>query len=655
MSALIEQAEGMAAPDAVGTRRRRAPRGLRLVGWIGILVLLLVAALAPWLAPHDPHAQDIAHTLRPPVWDGGDWSHPFGTDSLGRDVLSRMLLGARSSVVISVFAMLLGASLGVLTGMAAGFLGRVVDTVLMRLGDIQLALPFILVAIVVLGMMTDRRPIHLILVLGLPAWIVYARVVRSRVLAERSQDYVLAARTLGASRLRQMTTYVWPQVRSVVPPVALVDLSHLIIMESTLSFLGFGLTAPAVSWGQILAEGRQNMESSPWLPVLPGVAIMLAVLAINLAAEPGERRRRRARPRRTASRTAAVAPEGTAAEEGTDADVVLSVRDLRVEFPGRDGRAVQAVRGVSFQVRRGRIVGIVGESGSGKSVTAYAVMGLLSGGGTVTGGSVRFDGVDLVGASEASLRPLRGRRLGMIFQNPSSSLNPVLTVGFQLVEALRSSQQVSRSEAVARSVEALRRVGFGHPETVMARYPFRLSGGQNQRVMIAMTMLTAPDLLLADEPTTALDVTTQAQVLDQIAAMRDDLGTSVVLISHDLGLMAEVADEIVVMYAGEVCEAGRTEDVLASPAHPYTRALLASAPGAGRPRSGVLATIPGDLPDPATTRQGCAFADRCPEAMTICHSIAPPAVEHAPAWAVSCHLQAAEGESEPTMGKVGQR
>lgn len=621
-------------------------RKIMIVGFIGLGVLFFVAIAAPWISPYDPAAQDISQTLQPPIWAGGESAHLLGTDGLGRDVLSRMMYGARSSVLISTCAMLIGATLGLFTGLAAGFFGRFVDTILMRLGDIQLALPFILIAIVILGMMTQRAPIHLIVVLGIPAWIVYARVVRARTLAEREQDYVRAAETLGARPLRRMFRYVLPQVRGVVPAIALIDLSHLVVMESTLSFLGFGLTSPHISWGQVLAEGRQGMVASPWLPVLPGVAIMLTVLCINLAVE-GMRSRVEPRPRWWAARRsgrndmpAALPPVShSTSRERVDysADSLLDVCDLEVEFP-TNGRAVQAVRGVSFSVRRGHILGIVGESGSGKSVTAYAVMRLLSSPGRITSGTAAFDGVDLLSASEKTMRQIRGQRIGMIFQNPVGSLNPVLTVGHQIVETIRANRDVDRDTAVELAKAAFREVGFADPPHIMKQYPFRLSGGQNQRVMIAMTMAIEPELLLADEPTTALDVTTQAQVLDQLRKVRDEHGTSIVIISHDIGLIGEIADEVVVMYAGEVCEEGPADQVLREPCHPYTKALLESVPRPEIAVGGELRSIPGELPDPAREAVGCPFAPRCPQVMDICRTDDPDLLPVEAEWSAACHL-----------------
>jgi peptide/nickel transport system permease protein len=635
--------------ELVGSDRPVAPRGrlLRrlvrrkaaLVGLIGVFLVLVVAVFAGPITRNDPLEQDIENILAPPVWAGGSGDHPLGTDPLGRDIGSRLAFGARTSLQISFAAALLGALLGLVTGAIAGFFRGWVETVLMRLGDIQLAFPFVLLAIAVLGVIPDRKPIHLILVLGIPGWIVYARVVRSRVLAERDKDYVLAARALGASRLRTLVRYVLPSVWQVVPVIALLDLGFLVIIESTLSFLGFGITPPTPSWGSILADGRQYMVITPWLPILPGVAITFTVLSINLAADGLADVLDPKLSRGTFRRIALRLPASPRPNDRDEAPALLKVRDLRVDFPF-DDHAIHAVRGVGFDLERGQTLGIVGESGSGKSVTALAIMQLLDSPGRVTSGSIVFDGRDLARVSNGEMAALRGRRIGMIFQNPTSSLNPVLTIGFQLVETLREQLRLSSAQARRRARDALRAVGIGDPERVLRRYPFQLSGGMNQRVMIAMAMASEPDLLIADEPSTALDVTTQAQILEQLREITQRSQTSLILITHDIAVVAEYADVVLVMYAGQVCEVGPVDAVVSDAKHPYTRALLSALPRADVPRGARLEAIPGEPPDPAEPPPGCPFAPRCPHVMDVCRSVNPPPFDVGRARTAACHLWA---------------
>ena len=320
---------------------------------------------------------------------------------------------------------------------------------------------------------------------------------------------------------------------------------------------------------------------------------------------------------------------------------ILSVQSLTVVFDTPFGE-VAAVDDVSFELGRGEALGIVGESGSGKSVTALSIIQLLDAPGRVTGGSILFDGKDLTRIGDREMAALRGRRIGMIFQNPSSSLNPVLTIGFQLVETLREQLGLSQAEAWRRAGDALVRVGIGDPERVLRRYPFQLSGGMNQRAMIAMAMACEPELLIADEPTTALDVTTQAQILEQLREITRRSQTSLILITHDIALVGEYADLILVMYAGRVAEYGPAEAVIADPKHPYTRALLNALPDVDLPATARLEAIPGELPDPADPPHGCAFAPRCPFALDVPHEIDPEQFVVGAGHTAACHLWSPE-------------
>ena len=317
---------------------------------------------------------------------------------------------------------------------------------------------------------------------------------------------------------------------------------------------------------------------------------------------------------------------------------------LHVEFPSNE-RVVHAVRGVSFELPRGHTLGIVGESGSGKSVTALSIIGLLDPPGRVTRGTIHLDGVDLARLPESRMAELRGRRAAMIFQNPAASLNPVLTIGYQMTESLRRHQQ-QPADAEAAALDALRSVGIGNPERVLRSYPFQLSGGMNQRVMIAMAMSARPDLLIADEPSTALDVTTQAQVLEQLRQLTHRYRTSVILITHDIALVAEYADLVLVMYAGEVCEFGPVDEVVNRPRHPYTRALLESVPRADLPADAVLQAIAGELPDPARIPPGCPFAPRCPEVMDVCRTVDPDFFDISAGHRAACHLWSAASSAQ---------
>ncbi|MEU1244053.1 ABC transporter ATP-binding protein [Micromonospora parva] len=302
---------------------------------------------------------------------------------------------------------------------------------------------------------------------------------------------------------------------------------------------------------------------------------------------------------------------------------VLEIRDLSVSFPTETG-TVSAVDGVSLDLAPGEIVGMVGESGCGKSVTAMSIAGLLPGSARVTG-SVRLDGTQLIGAREAALRRVRGREIAYIFQEPMTSLNPVLTVGRQIGEVLQVHERMSRRASRARAVELLTLVGIPSAAQRVDTYPHQLSGGMRQRVMIAMAVACGPKVLVADEPTTALDVTVQAGILQVLRDLRDQLGTSVLIITHDLGVIADIADRVVVMYAGRVAERAPVDDLFAHPRHRYTAGLLSASPQPGR-HAGTdrLTEIPGLVPVLASQPDACTFADRCPAADERCRTAAPP-------------------------------
>ena len=323
--------------------------------------------------------------------------------------------------------------------------------------------------------------------------------------------------------------------------------------------------------------------------------------------------------------------------------MLLSVKNLSTEFPVKKG-IVRAVEDVSFDVDQGEILAIVGESGSGKSVTSLSIMGLLAEPGHVAGGSLEFEGKDLATLSEKQYRELRGNDMAMIFQEPMTSLNPVYRVGNQIVEAIRTHEKVSKAEAKDRAVDLLRKVGIPSPEARINDYPHQMSGGMRQRVMIAMALDCNPKLLIADEPTTALDVTIQAQILDLLRRLRDDTGMAVLLITHDLGVVSETADRVVVMYCGQVVEEAEVRTLFDHPMHPYTLGLLKSIPRLEDDDSKRLYMIKGMVPNPLEMPPGCHFSDRCDSCMDICRTKVPELVD-VDGHKVRCFLyESADGE-----------
>ncbi|KUF35969.1 MULTISPECIES: ABC transporter ATP-binding protein [Lysinibacillus] len=318
---------------------------------------------------------------------------------------------------------------------------------------------------------------------------------------------------------------------------------------------------------------------------------------------------------------------------------VLRVSDLETSFT-RDKTEIKILRGVNFSIRKGEILGLVGESGSGKSLTSLSIMQLFHGTtGEIVNGSIHFNGEDLTKMSESEIRKIRGKQMAMIFQEPMTSLNPVLKIGKQLMEAIEMHLKLPKNESKHHAIQMLKSVGIGRAEEIIHEYPHQLSGGMRQRIMIAMAMACQPKLLIADEPTTALDVTIQAQILELMKKLKEEHETAILLITHDLGVVAEMCDKVVVMYAGQVVEEADVFELFASPKHPYTKGLIASVPKIGDKKE-VLDSINGQVPSPQNMPKGCKFAPRCDHAMSICHQESPPTLKISATRQCSCWLYA---------------
>jgi len=318
---------------------------------------------------------------------------------------------------------------------------------------------------------------------------------------------------------------------------------------------------------------------------------------------------------------------------------VLRVTDLETSFT-RDKKEIKILRGVNFAIRKGEILGLVGESGSGKSLTSLSIMQLFHGTtGKIVNGAIHFNGEDLTKMSESAIRKIRGKQMAMIFQEPMTSLNPVLKIGKQLMEAIEMHLKLPKNESRHHAIQMLKNVGIGRAEEIIYEYPHQLSGGMRQRVMIAMAMACHPNLLIADEPTTALDVTIQAQILELMKKLKEENDTAILLITHDLGVVAEMCDRVVVMYAGQVVEEANVFELFASPKHPYTQGLIASVPKIGDHKE-ILDSINGQVPSPQNMPNGCKFAPRCNQAMSVCHEESPPTVNISTTRQCSCWLYA---------------
>ena len=317
---------------------------------------------------------------------------------------------------------------------------------------------------------------------------------------------------------------------------------------------------------------------------------------------------------------------------------LLEVKDLRTSF-FTDAGEVKAVNGISFTLDRGKVLGIVGESGSGKSVTAYSIMQILASTGKITGGSIRYDGKELVGIGERGMKEIRGNKISIIFQDPMTSLNPTYTIGRQLMEAILLHTSRNKKQAYDRAVEMLRLVNVNEPEKRMKQYPYEFSGGMRQRVMIAMALACEPDILIADEPTTALDVTIQAQILELMKSLQQELGMAIIMITHDLGVVASMCDRIAIMYAGQIVEEGSVDEIFYEPHHPYTKGLLNSINNSAKDNDEPLVPIPGTPPDLLKLPKGCAFMSRCPYTMKICEVQASPVTTYSETHCCRCWLE----------------
>ncbi len=546
----------------------RRSRTLAATG-LGILaVLVLVAMSAPLLSPYDP-AERAGRPFSAP-----SAAHLLGTNDVGHDLLSELIHGARVSLLVGLVAALAATVVGAAVGVAAGYARGWVDTLLMRVVDVVLSLPTLPLTIVI-GVFAGPGLGTQIAVIAAVMWAGVARELRSQVLSLRERDHIQALRAMGAGPWHVVPRHLLPAVAPLVVPQFVLATKTAILLEASLAFLGLGdLTAK--SWGTMLslAHARSAFLTDAWLwwVIPPGLAIALTVLAFALLGFAFEERARPSLLRRRAP--VAKRPPSTSGPEPTGDAAPLVIQDLAVTYTGGDA-PVRAVAQVGFEVAAGELVGLVGESGSGKSTVAAAAVGLLPAAAEITGGAVRVEGRDLATLSAEQLRRMRGDRIALIPQEAMSALNPVHTVRDQLVEAVLVHRRVGRAVARRRANELLQLVGI---DPARGRdHPHQFSGGMRQRVVIAMALVNDPVVVIADEPTTGLDVLVQAEVLDLLDGLRHRLGLALLVVSHDLPMIERIADRIAVMRAGRLVEIGPAARVVGAPAHPYTRRLVGSA------------------------------------------------------------------------------
>lgn len=599
------------APEPLPKRAGRVKRLLTdPTAVVSIAVLVVIAAAsfaAPLLTSADPNAPSLANTLGPPAP-----GHPLGFDGVGRDIWSRLLYGGQISLVGAALAVLVAVLIGVPTGLVAGYFKGAFDGVSAWVANLVMSLPAIVILIVVsqvIGQSTNATMLTFGVLMSPGVY----RLVRGSVIAVREELYVDAARVSGLGSTRIMRRHILPVVAKPTIIQAAQMFGVAIIIQAGLQFLGIAPSNEA-SWGGMLADAQANIFIAPRLLIWPGTAIVVTVAAFALLGNAlrdvlGAQTVKQSRAARRAAKVAAVnRVAGSAIEVAkpgvapalTDPDDLLEVENLRVAYPKVDGESV-VVDGISLVVRKGEVLGLVGESGSGKTQTAFSILGLLPPEAKVSADKITFGGEALAGMSRSAMNVIRGHRIAYVPQEPMSNLDPSFKIGHQLTEPMRRHLGLSKKQAKAKAIALLARVGIADPERTFKAYPHEISGGMAQRVLIAGAVSCDPELLIADEPTTALDVTVQAEVLDLMRSLQAERQMGMILVTHNFGVVADICDRVAVMQTGRIVETAPARELFADPQHPYTRMLLDSTLEDSQPRP-QLATAGATTPNAPTTR-----------------------------------------------------
>ncbi|MEV8274168.1 dipeptide/oligopeptide/nickel ABC transporter permease/ATP-binding protein [Microbacterium sp. NPDC077184] len=603
----------------LNSRILRSPAAiLSIVFLVGLVVASLTGPL--WLR-YGPLEQDLAAVLQGPSAE-----HLLGTDELGRDLLSRIVTAAAPTLLIALIAPVVAVLVTVPLTLWAARYARA-ESFVGRASEIIWALPGMIIILAAIAAVGTNMPI-IMAIFGLLLFGALYRVFIGQAMSLHKQLYVEAAAVDGVKPMRASLRHVLPNMSTTVIVQFVLLFGAAISIQAGLAFIGLGPQPPEPTWGGMINTASRFIFQQPWMMIPPGVVLALTIIAANTLADVASGGKAMPPPlialRRRKKATSAPGPEGaddrSTSAAGGDGEGLV-VQDLVIAVDG----GPDLVTGVSFRVRPGTVMGLVGESGCGKSVTSHAMLGLLTPGLTVRSGTISWNGVDLSTAKEATMKKVRGHEIAFISQEPTRALDPMFTVGTQLTEAIKRLRRVSRSEAKEIALQLLTDVGIVDPPRVLKSYPHQISGGMAQRVAIGLALAGTPKLLIADEPTTALDVTVQAEILALLRALVAERDMAIVIVTHDLGVVADICDEVSVMYAGELVETGGVRDVLVRPEHPYTMALLAADPHAAvqLAHADTLASIPGQVPAPAEWPSGCRFAERCRFATDDCLGTVP--------------------------------
>ena len=583
-----------------------AKNRLAAFGGILLLIILTLSILAPILPLKEPNITNTADRFMTPLEEG----HILGTDHLGRDLLSRLLWGTQLSLAVGFAAAFIAATFGSILGAIAGFYGQKTDNIIMRFIDMLMAFPYILLALAIVAALGPGL-FNALIAVALVNIPFFARNIRGVTVTLANKEFIEAARLSGMSNLRILIVEIFPNLLPMIVIAMSTTVGWMILETAGLSFLGLGSQPPQADLGSMLGEARSALITNPHTSFVPGIMIFCIVIGINLF---GDGVRDALDPR--LKKGSLIRPLPQTIYEGGDTQPtpstkLLSVQNLSTQFHVNQD-VYQSSNDVSFEIQEGECLGLIGESGSGKSVTALSVTSLVaSPPGVIKKGSVNYKNQNLLALPYEELRSIRGNKISYIFQDPLTTLHPLHTIGDQLLEALNAhDSKLSASESISKAKELLKSVQIPNPDNVWDVYPHQLSGGMRQRVCIAMALINDPELIIADEPTTALDVTVQAQILNILNSLRKERKLSILFISHDFGVISQLCDRVIVMYAGSIVEEGPVKNIMQQAAHPYTSELIKCVPQLGN-KEHALHSIPGNPPSLNQLPEGCAFANRC--------------------------------------------